>query len=168
MVVWGYRLIREAGLAQGLESQLADELDVQRQSWAKVWEEGKVQSVVTDARAHYLKLCAEGKVDSKQGHIFVEQFRWAAWAYPETKSLGCDGWRAHELASLPDHALQCFVGCLNGFVDAGCFPGKLGLNLMSMLPKPVGVLGVLLKLPCGVCCLPLSGVQLSSNGNLTC
>ena len=85
---WGYRLIREAGLAQGLESQLADELDVQRQSWAKVWEEGKVQSVVTDARAHYLKLCAEGKVDSKQGHISVAKISVGGMGLSREKVVG--------------------------------------------------------------------------------
>ena len=56
----------------------------------------------------------------------------------QKKALGCDGWRAFELGSLPDDALGCFVGCINSFVDEGEFPAQLGLNIMAMLKKPQG------------------------------
>ena len=63
----------------------------------RFWEEGRDQSVVKDARDMYLQLCKDGSIDSSQGHISVDKYRWAVWIYPAKKPLGCDGWRAFEL-----------------------------------------------------------------------
>ena len=77
----------------------------------------------------------------------MDTFRWAALHYPERKALGADGWRAHELGMLPDSALQRVVDIINQFVTQGQFPQQLGLNIMTLLPKPSGGYRTIAKTP---------------------
>ena len=144
---WGYRLIRGPTQQPVPHTELANELCAQRAVWSRVWEEGRDQSVVVDAREKYLELCRDGSIGSRMGHVSVEKYRWAAWRYPAKKALGCDGWRAFESGSLPDDVLGCFVGCVNSFVDEGEFPAQLGLNIMAMLKKPQGGFRCVAKTP---------------------
>merc|ERR1712194_341091 len=94
--------------------------------WDEVWRgTSSGNNVVVElAQENTRSLIAQGDVDTNLSHITVDHFQHVAKRYPASKSLGCDGWRAHEFAMLPPACVQTFVNLLNNCVDHLTFPSE--------------------------------------------
>ena len=127
----GYKLLK------GPQGRSSDDVPAQLVEsaafWGQVWHEG--ENSLDDAL-----LMARAALPMWQPEaISLKQFRWAAAHYPAKKSLGIDGWRAYELAMLPDGALSFFLKVVNRYFTSGVLDKGVAVNIMALLPKPQGV-----------------------------
>ena len=77
----------------------------------------------------------------------AHDIRDAADAYPAKKSLGCDAAAVTHFRDAPTIALQLFAVILNAAVDFVAWPPQILINLLSLIPKPLGGTRPIVKTP---------------------
>ena len=131
-------------------------------SWAKIWEDQRfavgVPESFMDSGQRWSDQCEQlvkaaclgsnASFLSDAKHVAntidvledatVGKFRSAAKSYPDKKGRGIDAWSTNFLAILPDEVLSGFVSTLNAAQCNLCWPIQVLLNLVSLIPKPLG------------------------------